>query len=534
MGSPAKPALAGSPLHPSAAPLDWRHERPESASLVEAAERPGGRLPARAARPEMSIRARLAIFCAIALAFALAMIGLAAFAALTTQSFVGRYDALHHRLDVLTSLRSDIEVYAEKTAAVLLAGRGERDALGAARIRLERTFASLAQATQDEVATLNAMTDIQAELPEVGNSRRMLELYHDIDQSTNEMLQLQRQNQAQQAAQLFQRDVEFRLTNELQPLVGNSISAEQQQAATLRRDIGDLQGKIAAGATAIAVLGLLALGIAGAPLYRRLRAVLPEGRTGAALVAELEATMAQLRDAQARLNAADTRQTRFLADVGHELRTPLTILRGEADVALRGRGGREEQRASLERIRGQAVELGELLEQLLSYARPEGEPAENFADIALDEAVLAAVQEGEVLARPFEVIILPHLDDGGCHLEADFRRLKQALLIGLDNAVKHAPPGSRIGVETALLDSHVTIRITDEGTGAAPEDLPHVFERFYRGRGEAEEINRGLGIGLAIAREIVERHRGTITLGNRPEGGAALEIRLPLGDRVGP
>jgi signal transduction histidine kinase len=482
----------------------------------------------------MSIRARLALFCAAALVVVLAMVGLAAFALLTTRSFVARYDALHHRLDVLTGLGTDIETYTEKAAAVLVSGRGERDALGAARIRLERTFASLTQATQAEVATLSAMPDIQAELPEVGNSRRMLELYHDIDQSTNQMLQLQRQNQPQQAALIFQRDVEFRLTNELQPLVGNSISTEQQQAAVLQQDIGDLQGKIGAAAIAIAVIGLLALGFTGTLLYRRLRAAVADGRAGAALVAELEATMAQLRDAQARLNATDTRQTQFLADIGHELRTPLTILRGEADVALRGHGGQDEQRASLERIRGQAAELGELLEQLLSYARPEGEPAENFADIALDEAVLAAVQEGEVLARPFEVAILPHLDDGGSHLEADFRRLKQALLIGLDNAVKHAPPGSEIGVETTLLDSQAMIRITDQGAGVMPEDLPHVFERFYRGRGEAEQINRGLGIGLAIAREIIERHRGTIALDNRPEGGAVLEIRLPLGDRIGP
>ena len=78
----------------------------------------------------------------------------------------------------------------------------------------------------------------------------------------------------------------------------------------------------------------------------------------------------------------------------------------------------------------------------------------------------------------------------------------------------------------------MAIRIADQGAGVAPEDLPHVFERFYRGRGEAEQINKGLGIGLAIAREIVERHRGMISLDNRPEGGAVLEIRLPLGDRV--
>lgn len=113
-------------------------------------------------------------------------------------------------------------------------------------------------------------------------------------------------------------------------------------------------------------------------------------------------------------------------------------------------------------------------------------------------------------------------------MSADFRRLKQGLLIGLDNAIKHSPPGGEVEIDTALEDDAIVIRIADQGPGVAEADLPHVFERFFRGRGNGEPTGDGVGIGLAIAKDIVDRHSGSIALGNRPGGGAVLTIRLPL------
>ena len=136
-----------------------------------------------------------------------------------------------------------------------------------------------------------------------------------------------------------------------------------------------------------------------------------------------------------------------------------------------------------------------------------------------------------MLAEPREAKVKLDLGDDGSRVEADFRRIRQALMIGFDNAVKHSPPGGTIGVETALLGDSVAIRITDEGPGVSDEDQPRVFERFYRGRNENELENEGLGIGLAIAKDILHRHGGTISLGNRPEGGAVLEYILPLAGR---
>ena len=137
-----------------------------------------------------------------------------------------------------------------------------------------------------------------------------------------------------------------------------------------------------------------------------------------------------------------------------------------------------------------------------------------------------------MLAAPREVAIAVDLADSGRHIDADFRRLKQALIIGLDNAIKHSPPGTTVTIVTSIEGEHASIAIADQGPGIDEADLPRVFERFFRGRDKADSFASGLGIGLAIAKDIVERHGGSISLGNRPEGGAALVILLPVGKSI--
>jgi signal transduction histidine kinase len=254
---------------------------------------------------------------------------------------------------------------------------------------------------------------------------------------------------------------------------------------------------------------------------------------GQKLAAEAEARTTQLRSANEQLREIDRRRGQFLADVSHELRTPLTILRGEADVALRGTSDAAILRASLERIQGQASELGQLLEDLLEFARSTAEDQPFvMADTPLDEVVAAAAQEARMLASPREVTVAVAPGTDGRHIDADFRRLKQALIIGLDNAIKHSPPGTTVTVETASEEQSVRISIADEGAGVDEADLPRVFERFFRGKDQEDSLSSGLGIGLAIAKDIVERHGGTIGLSNRPEGGAMLSIVLPAGERT--
>lgn len=520
----------------------------------------------------MRVRWRILALEIASLLFILLMVGVMAGALQFAGHFVERIDGLHRRFEALATVDSRASNYAEQVAEVLLLGRDRMPKLQAVRVEMERGLNRLMQVTREEIAGLGDMARVEAELADLENARRMLELYHAIDYSAGRAIALDRDGEREEALAMFEREVEFRLTNELQTLLDAALRDERNEVAAEFADIRRLQQSVLTGAGLIVVLALASVGVLGLLLHRSivppLRALTAGAeaiaggdldhriavagrdefaalsksfndmaaaiagqrdslmRSGERLGAEVEARTRELRAANERLRELDQRRAQFLADVSHELRTPLTVLRGEADVALRGRGGAAELRGALERVQGMAVELGQLLEDLLAFARSDAEGQHSPAEIRLDEVVEAAAQEAEVLAEPLELSLELSLGDDAARIAADARRLKQALLIGLDNAVRHSPPGGRIGISTSRQEGAVRIEIADDGPGIAEEDLPRLFERFYRGRSAAD--GQGLGIGLAIARQIVERHGGSIGLDNRPGGGAVLAITLPL------
>lgn len=477
----------------------------------------------------MTLRWRIVGLALASLVSIVAMIAVMAFGLGLAAHFVERIDAVHRRFEVIAELDGRANAYAKEVASVLLLGRSSMPSVQSARIEMERTFARLTRATRDELATLGAMTEMAPELVELEDVRRMIELYHAIDASAARALAAARDGNAAEAAELYGRDVAFRLANELQPQIDRALADERNEVAAELADVQRTQGIILAIAGALALIALAVLSVLGVLLYRAVR------KSGERLEMQIAARTTELREANERLRAVDVKRTQFLADVSHELRTPLTVLRGEADVALRGRPGADELQQSLERIRGQSVELGNLLDDLIAFARTDAESQQHLpADVRLDEIVGAAAAEAQVLAEPREVAVVTELGDLGAHVDADFRRLRQALMIGLDNAVKHAPPGSRITITTSRDATVARILIADQGPGVSDEDQPRVFERFYRGRGEADLLNQGLGIGLAIAKDIVERHGGTVRIDNGPSGGAVLAIELPLAGGAAP
>jgi signal transduction histidine kinase len=335
------------------------------------------------------------------------------------------------------------------------------------------------------------------------------------------LIQLREGKQAD-ARELFNLEIAFRLSNELQPLIDSELQGEREEVEALEADAAAAQQRVivAAGLTgAVALAGLLLIGLLA---WRALH------RADAAAASGVASRDQAVREAERRLGALEMRRAQFLADISHELRTPVTILRGEAEVGLRGTPGKEELRDTLERVQAQATELGDLLEDLITYARADSEEQEfRPVTVPVAELVTAAAGEGGTLAEPREVTVATALEDDGTAVEGDVRRLKRVLLIGIDNAVKHSAPGSTITIRTRRDEGSAVIEVLDEGLGLAEEEKPKVFERFFRGRGERELHNRGIGIGLAIAREIVELHRGRISLDNRPEGGAVLTVTLP-------
>ncbi len=222
----------------------------------------------------------------------------------------------------------------------------------------------------------------------------------------------------------------------------------------------------------------------------------------------------------AALSASRDRQRQLVADAGHELRTPLTSLRTNLDLLVQAdkRGGLSERSRNelLEDVRFQIEELTTLIGDLVELARDEPLPvaveAVDLAEIA-DRAVARVRRRAPSL--DFQVHTNPWWVTGEPHA------LERALTNLLDNAAKWSPP---LGVVTVTLDQG-TLMVADQGHGIAEEDLPHVFDRFYRSK--ESRTMPGSGLGLAIVRQIVERHGGSVRAGRWDDGGAAFWVEIP-------
>jgi two-component system sensor histidine kinase MprB len=219
------------------------------------------------------------------------------------------------------------------------------------------------------------------------------------------------------------------------------------------------------------------------------------------------------------LDMSQRAQRQLVADASHELRTPLTSLRTNLEVL--GASG-ELPEGDRERLRrdlvAQLEELGELVGDLVELARDGEAPDEPPEPVRLDELVAAAVARARRHAP--QVAFAAELEP--CVVAGERARLDRAVANLLDNAAKWSPPGATIDVR--LVDGELTVR--DHGPGIAPEDLPHVFDRFYRAA--AARGRAGSGLGLAIVRQVAERHGGAVSAEPADGGGALLRLVLPV------
>jgi signal transduction histidine kinase len=219
------------------------------------------------------------------------------------------------------------------------------------------------------------------------------------------------------------------------------------------------------------------------------------------------------------------RQREFAADASHELRTPLTVIRGNLRTLAAGAGTAPSgaQREALEDIEGEVTRMTSLVEQLLLLARTDSDALEleiRPADLA-EEATdalqgFAPVAVGKGVRLTLDVEPAP--------LRADALRLRQLVAILVDNAVRHAPSHGQVRVTVREASGRATLRVEDDGPGIRPDDLPRVFDRFWRAD---DAPDGGSGLGLAIAAWIVERHGGRIRVENGPSGGARFTAELP-------
>jgi signal transduction histidine kinase len=229
-----------------------------------------------------------------------------------------------------------------------------------------------------------------------------------------------------------------------------------------------------------------------------------------------------------RLDQAFERQRRFTADASHELRTPLAMLVSRAGLTLERRRTLHEYEDVLRTIRDDGLRMGRIVSDLLMLAR---------ADEGDALAVTERLDAGELVVSVADAmgpgatnrgIKLDVATERGIVLLGDQTRLTQLLVNLLDNALAHTPSGGTVGVSATCENGLAVLRVTDTGTGIAPEHLPHVFQRFFRGDRDRSREDGGAGLGLALSQSIVHAHAGRIGLESELGCGTRVTVRLPL------
>jgi len=232
----------------------------------------------------------------------------------------------------------------------------------------------------------------------------------------------------------------------------------------------------------------------------------------------------------ARLQAAFDRQKQFTSDASHEMRTPLAVMRGDIEITLRRERTVEEYQRVLGSTLEEIVRLSRLVEDLLLLTRADiGKFELQCRPVSLSRlgrdlidyiAPLARQQGQELLLR------LPKDDE--LIVNADENRLRQLLLNLIDNAIKYTDPGGVIELSLSAEDGQVVIRVRDNGRGISSEDLPRIFDRFFRRSKLTSETSvAGSGLGLSISKWIVESHGGRIDVQSSPGEGTEFIVTIP-------
>lgn len=234
-----------------------------------------------------------------------------------------------------------------------------------------------------------------------------------------------------------------------------------------------------------------------------------------------------MNDLFARLERAFQQQRQFLSDAAHELRTPAAILRSQADVALERSRSAEEYAATLAAMRAETEHLSAIVDDLLLIARAEASQLPVIKEPAdLMEIADESCRSLRPLAQSRNLLLEWSVGEE-VNVLGDARLLRRALVNLLINAVKYTPEGGAISVRVKLDTAFAAVEVADTGKGVAAEDLPHIFDRFYRGSGYAGSESEGAGLGLAIVKMIAELHGGRVAVAGNPGMGTTFTLFVP-------
>lgn len=256
-------------------------------------------------------------------------------------------------------------------------------------------------------------------------------------------------------------------------------------------------------------------------------------KTGVAQNDEIGELAIALDDMAVKLDAASRESAKldklrrdFVANISHELRTPVTVIRGSLEALYDGVVSEPQMVADYHRqMLSESVFLERLVSDLLDLARLQNPDfAMEMQSVDLKEIAENAVRSIRRVADGKKIEVRLSNKGEGFAVFGDYGRLRQMLLILLDNAVKFSPAGGTVDVNLSAGENAIALSVRDKGPGIASEDLPHIFERFYKQR--SEENKNGTGLGLAIAKQISDRHNAALEARNRQDGGSEFSLTM--------
>jgi heavy metal sensor kinase len=242
---------------------------------------------------------------------------------------------------------------------------------------------------------------------------------------------------------------------------------------------------------------------------------------------ELETLAGSFNELLARLDQSFGSMRRFVADASHELRTPIAVIRGEADVALSQERSAAAYRETLAVILDESRRLSRLVDDLLNLARADaGNVQLQTREFYFGDLLQECCRSAQVLAAR-QGISVEWQSPEDVPYRGDEELLHRLIMNLLDNAIRHTPHGGRVNVALETAGSQLHIRVSDTGMGIAPDALPHLFERFYRGDKARSRQDGGFGLGLAIVKWVAESHGGTVNVSSQPGAGSTFTVILP-------
>jgi signal transduction histidine kinase len=225
--------------------------------------------------------------------------------------------------------------------------------------------------------------------------------------------------------------------------------------------------------------------------------------------------------------------SQFTADASHELRAPLSLIRTTAELAVNSGRTNTEYHEDMVQILGEAERTSRLIDSLLLLARADaGEDGFQRELTEVSTILREALVQASSLAAEKKIGMASDLSSEPIVIHGDGEALRRLFLILIDNAVKYTPAGGHVHVRLEASDGNAIVAVSDSGIGITETDLPYIFDRFWRADKVRSRGMGGAGLGLSIARWIVERHEGTIEVQSKAGQGSTFIVKMPLSNVV--